>query len=383
MAVKRASKSLRALSKSAALIPLYSSYASADAPPAFTELGLRFTKYKEAKIDSEKVIYGSADRYDIDVTQANLITPIGRNWSFTLDVQHDAMSGASPWFVGTDAYSQPGVIMSGASISDNRTEVAATTRYYFDNGNSGIKLSRSEEDDYASKSITLDSSFNSSDNLRTYSVALSRSNDEIKPTQGKVPTGFKFGRKNTESVWLAISQIINRTIITKFGLSYTQRRGQLSDPYKLLDMRPNARNSSTVNVSYRQYFNSKNASLRLDYRYYSDTWDIRAQTLTAEWYQNFKFAAVVPYLRYYSQTEAQFFNTIAETEQAYFSDDYRLSSFGAITTGIRTEYDFKKWKFELQAERYKTDPAWSISKGKDSPAIVDFWRLSLGMRYRF
>ena len=138
MAVKRVSKSLRALSKSAALIPLYSSYASADAPPAFTELGLRFTKYKEAKIDSEKVIYGSTDRYDIDVTQANLITPIGRNWSFTLDVQHDAMSGASPWFVGTNAYSQPGVIMSGASISDNRTAVAASTRVYFDNGNSGI-----------------------------------------------------------------------------------------------------------------------------------------------------------------------------------------------------------------------------------------------------
>ena len=87
MAVKRVSKSLRALSKSVALIPLYSSYTSADAPPVFTELGLRFTKYKEAKLDSEKVIYGSADRYDIEVTQANLITPIGRNWSFTLDVQ--------------------------------------------------------------------------------------------------------------------------------------------------------------------------------------------------------------------------------------------------------------------------------------------------------
>ena len=88
MAVKRVSKSLIALSKSAALIPLYSSYTSADAPPAFTELGLRFTKYKEAKIDSEKVIYGSADRYDIDVTQANLITPIGRNWFPKLGLQN-------------------------------------------------------------------------------------------------------------------------------------------------------------------------------------------------------------------------------------------------------------------------------------------------------
>ena len=383
MSEEKISGSLRALSKSVALIPLYSSFTSADAPPIYTELGLRFTKYDETKLDAEKVIFGSADRYDIEVTQANLITPLGRNWSLALDVQHDAMSGASPWFVGTTAYGEAGVIMSGASIYDNRTEIAATTRYYFDSGNSGIKFSQSQEDDYDAESITVDSSFNTSNNLRTYSVALSRSNDEIRPTQGKVPTGFQFGKKTTESIWLATSQVINKTIITKLGLSYTRRQGQLSDPYKLMDLRPASRDSSTMSVSYRQFFNSQNASLRLDYRYYSDTWDIDSQTLTVEWYQNFKRAAIVPYLRYYSQSEAKFFDTIADTGQTYYSDDYRLSSFGAITTGIRTEYDFKKWKLELQAEKYKTDPSWSISKGEDSPALVEFWRLSLGIRYRF
>ncbi len=383
MAERKISSSLRALSKSVALIPLYSSYATADSPPIYTELGLRFSKYNETKLDTENVIFGSANRYDIEVTQANLITPLGRNWSFALDVQHDAMSGASPWFVGINAYGEPGVIMSGASIYDNRTEIGATTRYYFDNGNSGIKFSRSEEDDYDAKSVTIDSSFNTSDNLRTFSIALSRSDDEIRPTQGKVPTAFQFGQKTTESLWVAASQVVSKTIITKLGFSYTRWHGQLSDPYKLMDMRPTNRHSNTMSFSYRQYFNTPNASLRLDYRYYSDSWDIRSQTLTAEWYQNFKRAAVVPYLRYYSQGEAKFFNTVADRDQTYFSDDYRLSSFGAVTTGIRAEYDFKKWKFELQAERYKTDPSWSISEGEDSPALVEFWRFSLGMRYRF
>ena len=43
--------------------------ALADAPPAFTEVGLRYTHYSEDSIDQDVVIFGATDRYDIDVTQ--------------------------------------------------------------------------------------------------------------------------------------------------------------------------------------------------------------------------------------------------------------------------------------------------------------------------
>ena len=383
MAQKTISKSLKALSKSVALIPLYSSSSNADAPPAYTELGLNFTRYKEQSLDPKKVIYGSSNRYDIDISQGSLITPVGRNWSFALDVQHDAMSGASPWFVGTTYNDRPGVIMSGASISDNRTEISTTSRYYFDNGNAGIKLSNSNEDDYKAKAVSMDISLNSQDNSRTYTVALSGSKDKIRPTQGKIPTKFKSDRKDTESAWVAVSQIFSKTVITKLGLSYTRHDGNLSDPYKLLDLRPRNRTQRIWNFSYRQHLSKPNAALRLDYRFYADSWGIDSHTLTTEWYQNFRRVAIVPYLRYYSQSKADFFSTVSNTRNSYYSDDYRLSSFGAITAGLRLEYSLRKWQFDLQAENYRTDKNWGVSSGDSSPALVEFWRASLGISYRF
>ena len=383
MSRKAISKSLKSLSKSVALIPLYSSSSNADAPPTYTELGLNFTRYKEQSLDPEKVIYGSSRRYDIEVSQGSFITPLGRNWSFALDVQHDAMTGASPWFVGTTNNDRPGVIMSGASISDNRTEISSTTRYYFDNGNAGVKLSHSEEDDYKAKAASVDISLNSPDNLRTYTLALSGSKDTIRPTQGKIPTNFESGQKDTKSMWIAVSQIFSKTVITKLGFSYTRHEGNLSDPYKLLDLRPRNRSQRTWNFSYRQHLNRPNAALRMDYRYYDDTWGIDSHTLTTEWYQNFHRTAIIPYLRYYSQSKADFFSTVSNTERSYYSDDYRLCSFGAITVGVRAEYFLRNWRFELQAEKYRTDDDWGVSSRDSSPALVEFWRASLGVRYRF
>ena len=51
--------------------------ALADAPPAFTEVGLRYTHYSEDSIDQDVVIFGATDRYDIDVTQLWIEAPLG------------------------------------------------------------------------------------------------------------------------------------------------------------------------------------------------------------------------------------------------------------------------------------------------------------------
>ena len=42
------------------------------------------------------MIFGSENRYDIDITQLWIEAPLGANWSVALDVQNDYQSGASP-----------------------------------------------------------------------------------------------------------------------------------------------------------------------------------------------------------------------------------------------------------------------------------------------
>ena len=144
---------LRRLGKALAVLPAYQSVsAHADAPPAFTEVGLRYSRYSEDSLSEDKLIFG-ANRYDIDVAQFWIEAPIGGSWSVALDLQNDYQTGAS-WFVGVQQDGQPGVIMSGASIQDNRLEVGVTTRYFWAEGNAGFEVSHSDdEDDYEATSL--------------------------------------------------------------------------------------------------------------------------------------------------------------------------------------------------------------------------------------
>ena len=41
------------------------------------------------------------------------------------------------------------------------------------------------------------------------------------------------------------------------------------------------------------------------------------------------------------------------------------------------------WTLELEAERYMTDAKWGVFDGDAAPALVDFWRGTVGVIWRF
>ena len=198
---------VQALGTAIAAIPAYQS-AQADAPPAYSEMGIRYSHYDEDQLAESTFIFGSRDRYDIDITQFWFETPVGGSWSVALDVQNDVMSGASPWFIGTNVDGDPGVITSGASISDQRVEVGVTTRYFWADGNAGFNVAQSKEDDYEATSWAFDASWNSEDNARTWTTSLSSSNDSLEPEQGNIPVSIERGSLDTQSVYFGMSQIL-------------------------------------------------------------------------------------------------------------------------------------------------------------------------------
>jgi hypothetical protein len=377
------SSALLALTSSALLLPAYQG-ARADAPPEFMEAGMRYSKYEEDNTQGKKTFGGSSQRYDIDAAQFHLLAPVADNWAFALDVQWEDMSGASPWFVGESASGEPKVIMSGASIEDTRTEVSVTTRYYYDRGNAGVNYVRSDEDDYDSNALALDGAFNSSDGLTTYGGALSFSADDIEPTQGSVPTNTLKNDKDISSAWIGVSRIISTRSLLRFGLSFTYRDGFLTDPYKLNDNRPDERKEWTISTGYRHFFDAPNAALHADYRYFDDDWGVGSHTLDLAWYQNLgDLTQLIPYARYYSQGQADFFGNLVDLSDRYYSQDYRLSSFGAITVGLRLRQELGNWVVNLSGERYRTDESWGVYNGDESPALVDYWRYSFGLDYIF
>ena len=358
--------------------------ALADAPPAFTEVGLRYTHYSEDSIDQDVVIFGATDRYDIDVTQLWIEAPVGASWSVALDVQNDYQTGASPWFVGAQQDGTPGVVMSGASIQDNRVEVGVTTRYFWADGNAGFAVSHSDEDDYEATALAFDASWNTADDARTWSTSFSSSRDTLNPTQGVIPVFITEEDLDTQSGYFGVSQILSRTAIARIGLSYTLSEGYLSDPYKFRDQRPDSHERLSLSAGYRRFLIALDASLQIDYRYYADSWGTDSHTVEVAWAQNLPGSLLTPYLRYYTQREADFFGVIANTDAQYYADDYRLSSYGAVTLGARWAVALgESWTLELEAERYMTDADWGVFDGAAAPALVDFWRGTVGITWRF
>lgn len=367
------------------VLPAYQALpAMADAPPAFTEVGVRYTHYTEDSIDQDAVIFGATDRYDIDVTQLWIEAPIGASWSVALDVQNDYQTGASPWFVGAQQNGEPGVIMSGASIQDNRVEVGVTTRYFWAGGNAGFSASHSDEDDYEATALAFDASWNTAGDARTWSTSFSTSKDSVSPTQGVIPVFIEEENLDTQSGYFGVSQILSRTAIARIGLSYTLSEGYLSDPYKLNDQRPDSHERLSISAGYRRFLIDADASLQIDYRYYADSWGTDSHTLELAWAQNLPQSLLTPYLRYYTQRQADFYGVIADTTEQHYADDYRLSSYGAVTIGARWAVALSNsLTLELEAERYMTDAGWGMFDGNAAPALVDFWRGTVGVIWRF
>ena len=168
----------------------------------------------------------------------------------------------------------------------------------------------------------------------------------------------------------------------QLNFGYSKGSGYYSDPYKLNDNRPRDRNSFTALARWNHHFddNGTDGTVHLTYRYYSDTFGIRAHTLDAEYVQPlYKGWTVTPLLRLYTQNEADFYVSAAAAEWAdptqatpkptdavYYSEDQRLSAFGAITGGLKVSKQINKdWLVDAKYEYYEQRANWSLSGGGD------------------
>ena len=125
------------------------------------------------------------------------------------------------------------------------------------------------------------------------------------------------------------------------------------------------------------------ATVQADYRFYSDDWGMDSHTLTLGWSQPLGRHTLKPYVRYYSQRAADFFDPVADFTADYYADDYRLSAFGALTVGLNWQVQLGDWVAEAQVERYRSNNNWGLYEGDAAPALVDFWRGTIGLTWRF
>jgi len=194
---------------------------------------------------------------------------------------------------------------------------------------------------------------------------------------GYDPSGFTFWndkKRNSYSLSLSVSQVINKKLQASLFLDVLQQNGLLSTPYQRVyfaDMEhfyinqfqladdierlPDTRFKVPIGARVNYYID-ETFVLRTYYRFYTDDWGITSHTANVE--LPIKITdrfTVFPMYRYYTQQASKYFAPYQQhlsTEQ-YYTSDYDLSSFNAHQYGFGVNYTdiftgTKIWKFGVK-----------------------------------
>jgi hypothetical protein len=332
--------------------------ALADEPPQGGSISLRYLDYADRQSGLDRI---HAHSPSIAVT-----APVASDWSIEGTLTADDVSGASPRYH---------TAVSGAShMQDERKAGDLAVTRYFRRGTLTAGAAYSTEHDYVSRALSLNGTLSSEDNDTTWAFGLAGSRDSIDPVNHVVVDEHK----KTVSVLAGVTRVLTPNDIGQLTLTRTNGDGYFNDPYKLFDNRPRSRRQNTVLLRWNHYLDSTGGTTRLGYRYYSDSYRIRAHTLSGEYVQPLGGGwSVVPDVRLYTQGAASFYydpvydGTLGPPFPPGFSSgasvdrlsspDQRLSGFGAVTVGLKVVREIGKlWTVDVKVEGYEQRGSWRL-----------------------
>ena len=280
--------------------------------------------------------------------------------------------------------------MSGATIHETRDEIKLALGHTKNRTSHSILAGYSTENDYEALFMAYTGDYEQDNKHTTLQWGLSYSDDELSPTDAILFGRVEQAERDSLSASFGLTRVINRNALIQSGVQVTSQDGFLSDPYKefwlngtiVFDQRPDSRTAFSWSTRFRQYFVSSDAALHADYRFYDDDWGVTAHTLDLAWAQPFgdQFE-LTPSIRYHSQRAADFYDTVIidGTQPNYWSSDYRLATFGAIRYRISATWRAEIWSLAFNADIYNSKESLAISGPHfDTPALLDYWRISLG-----
>lgn len=380
-------------SLTAAALALPAFQAAAGARDETTTVSLRASQYLEDELPQSQVAGGSQERYDISAFRLRAALPVLESFRVTGDLGYETLSGASPWYVVEGEDGQPMQIMSGATIDEERIDVSIDTRHYGQNSEHALVLGYSTENDYTAANVGVEGLYTLGDQHTSVNLGAGYSDDTVEPTEGGTLQRVVEEQRDAVDVVIGLTRILGARTVLQSAVSYTVQSGFLSDPYKLAmvdgvavpDSRPDEREQFAWTTRLRHRLEDVPVSLHLDYRYFSDSWNVESHTLELalyqEWGDNWW---LTPSLRYYSQSQADFYRPFYPAERAdgHYSSDYRLSPYGAITIGLALRRKLGEHAVSLSAEYYDSDADYALGSVEvENPGLVDFALATLGFDF--
>lgn len=358
---------------------------------ADSSLGLRFNHYL------------GSDGVEVQSPQASLAAAVDDRTQVSLDYGVDAVSAASFNYanskthladplraVGNCKLCHGGVdAISGASLNYREQRQELDVGLVRKVGETDLKPAylRSQENDYSSQTFVLGAS-------RGFFLRDSNLDLEARHSDNSIQAVWNKARidgMEANAGVATLTQVLTPRSQARLSAELGQEQGLLSNPYSFIEIgamkfapvpetEPEERLHWLLGAQWKQSLGHA-ASLELDYRYYSDDWDVEAHTLQGRLDKDWGSFTLEAGWRHYTQSQAWFFQNAYSQPQAYMTRDLKLAAFNddLLSLSLRGQLD-QAWDVDLSYAHYlRHDDLDYSGYFANGPASADL--VSLGFTY--
>ena len=287
----------------------------------------------------------------------------------------DKVSLTGTYYVDMVSNASIDVVTTASPYKETRKEYAVGAEYAYRDSLLSMSYSNSDEPDYKAQGLSIDASQEVFGNMTTIKLGFTRGQDDV----GKVGEGF-FDYAKHWRYRLGVTQILTPTWLATLNLEAVSDEGFLGSPYRAAlvfgafvpERNPRTRSSRSIKMGAIGEIMPR-TSLHVDYRYFYDTWEIKAHTFEVGGSRHVGESFLIDgYLRYYKQSAALFYSDNAQAETVYISRNRQLSTFDNIAPGVRVTYSYKQvpGKYEIKGnlnyeyQRYKFSDFTDVRSGQ-------------------
>lgn len=270
----------------------------------------------------------------------------------------DRVSVSAQYYVDAVSNASIDVVTTASPFKETRTAWDFSVDTVVRDTTLSLGLNKSREPDYTADTFSADASHEVFGGMTTVSLGFSRARDQV----GQKGVAGWFDQATHWQYRTGLTQILTPRWLMSANLEVVSDAGYLGSPYRAArvfgaavpERNPRTRTSRAVKL--RSITDTAallpRSSLRAEYRYFWDTWAIKAHTfeLGGSRYIGESFLLDVS-LRSYSQSKALFYSDNAQSETVYLSRNRQLGTFTSTSFATRVGYSWpgapKGWDVKL------------------------------------
>ena len=265
----------------------------------------------------------------------------------------DKVSLSASYYIDSVSNASIDVVTTASPYKENRTEYGFSADYAVRDATMTLALTSSKEPDYTADNMSIDVAQEVFGGMSTVSLGYTRGSDKV----GKKGIGFF----DTATHWkyrLGVTQILTPTWLASANFEAMSDDGFLGSAYRVArvfgatvpERNPRTRTGRAMKFRVIGDIGSRSA-VRAEYRYYWDTWAIKAHTVELGYSRYFGDAWLADVsLRYNTQKHALFYSDNATTETLYVTRNRQLGTFNSLGLGGKVSYTAGKLqgKYEIK-----------------------------------